>query len=67
MNLSTAYIYLAIATVAFGSVLTVAVVLGARYFILDIYRNVWMLAIPLVLSLVFNVCLIELYRKYGRK
>lgn len=61
------YIYLAVATAAFGSVLTVVVVIGAWFLGLDIYRNLWLLAIPLILSLILNVCLIELYLKFGKK
>lgn len=66
-RLSIVYIYLAVATAAFGSVLTVVVVLGAAYFGLDLYRNLWLLAIPLVFSLVLNICLIELYFKFWDK
>jgi len=61
------YIYLAVATAAFGSILTVVVVIGAWFLGLDIYRNLWLLAIPLVFSLILNVCLIELYLKYRKK
>ncbi len=61
------YIYLAVGTGMLGMVITFAVIFASQYFGLDILKNVWLLAIPLVLSLFLNVLFIELFRRYKKK
>jgi hypothetical protein len=41
--------------------------LGCQYFDIDVTKNLWVLAIPLTLSLFLNVSFIELYRKFRKK
>ncbi|MFC1943260.1 hypothetical protein ACFLWO_01610 [Chloroflexota bacterium] len=60
------YIFLATGCVSVGVVVTF-VVLGvcARRGI-SIEENLWVLAIPAVFSLILNISLLELYRKYKK-
>ncbi len=66
-NLVIYYIYLAIGCGILGVVITFFVFLACQYFGIDIYKNLWVLAIPVTLSAFLNVCFIELYRKYKKK
>jgi hypothetical protein len=60
------YVSLAAGCVMLGTVITFMVLLAAQYFQIDISRNLWILAIPAVLSLFLNVIFIELYLRYRR-
>ena len=61
------YIFLAAGCVVVGVVLTF-VVLGVSVRLgISIEENLWVLAIPAVLSLLLNISLLELYRKYRKK
>jgi hypothetical protein len=66
-NLVMIYIYLAISCAALGSLITFLMILLMRHFQVDFWENLWLLAVPLVLSVTLNVILIELYLKYKRK
>ena len=61
------YIYLAGGCVAVGVVLTFAVLGVCQRFGINIDENLWVVAIPAVLSLILNISLLELYRKYRKK
>jgi len=61
------YIYLAVGTGALGTVLTLAVLFVCQHHGIDVSRNLWVLAIPIGLSLLLNILLIELYSKFKRK
>ena len=65
-NLVIYYIYLATSCVILGVVITFVIILTCQYFGIDIYENLWVLAIPVTVSAFLNVGLIELYRKYKR-
>ena len=61
------YIYFAVGCVVVGIVLTF-VVLGVCVRLgISIEENIWVLAIPAVLSLTLNITLLELYHKYKKK
>jgi len=61
------YIFLAVGCVAVGIVL-VFVMLGISQRLgVNIDKNMWVLAIPAVLSLLLNIALLELYHKYRRR
>ena len=61
------YIFLVSGCVAVGVVLTF-VVLGVSVCLgISIEENLWILAIPAVFSLILNVSLLELYRKYRKR
>ena len=61
------YIILASGCVAVGVVLTFVVLGVCQRFGISIDNNLWVVAIPSVLSLILNVALLELYRKYLKK
>ncbi len=65
-NLVAYYIYLAVSCGIFGVVITFLVIFACQYFGIDIIKNLWVLAIPVTLSILLNVCFIELYRKYRK-
>lgn len=60
-------IYLAVSCGAFGIIITFLVLLACKYFAIDISHNWWVVAIPVVLAVILNVCLVELFRKYKRR
>ncbi len=61
------YIYLAIGCGFLGVVLTFVVLFACAYFDIDIAKNIWVLAIPIVLSVLLNVTFVELYHKLTGK
>jgi len=62
------YILLAVGCVVVGIVLTfVVLAISQRLGISVLGEYIWVLAIPVVLSLVLNITLLELYRKYRKK
>ena len=61
------YIFLASGCAVVGVVVTF-VVLGVSVRLgISIEENLWILAIPAVFSLILNISLLELYRKYRQK
>jgi hypothetical protein len=60
-------IYFAVGCAALGVVITFIMVYACQYFGIDIYKNLWVLLIPFVLSIALNITFIELYRKYKKK
>ncbi len=65
-NLVLHYLYLAIACTVLGLIITFLLILACAYFSIDIYKHLWVLAIPVTLSVFLNVCFIELYRRYKK-
>jgi hypothetical protein len=63
----TDLIYLAVGCGALGTIIAFAVVFICQYFAIDIYKNLWVLLIPLFLAIALNILFIELYRKYRKK
>ena len=61
------YVYLAVGCVVVGVVLTFIVLGMCVRLGISIEENPWALAIPAVLSLILNITLLELYRKYKKK
>ena len=60
-------IYFAVGCAALGILIAFILVFACQYFDIDIYKNLWLLLIPLLLSIALNITFIELYRKYRRK
>ncbi|OGO57807.1 MAG: hypothetical protein A2025_03495 [Chloroflexi bacterium RBG_19FT_COMBO_47_15] len=60
-------IYFAVGCAALGIVITFIVVYACQYLGIDIYKNLWVLLVPLFLSIALNVTFIELYRKFKKK
>ncbi len=60
-------IYFAVGCAALGVVLTFILVFACQHFSINIYSNLWLLLIPVTLSISLNICFIEVYRKYKKK
>ncbi|MCJ7769274.1 MAG: hypothetical protein MUO92_02210 [Dehalococcoidales bacterium] len=60
-------IYFAVGCAALGIVITFIVVYACQYLGIDIYKNLWVLLVPMFLSIALNVTFIELYRKFKKK
>jgi hypothetical protein len=67
VSLLTTYIYLAIGCGSLGIAITFVVLFISLHYGIDISQNLWVLAIPVTLSLFLNVLFIELYTKYKKK
>jgi ABC-type multidrug transport system permease subunit len=60
-------IYFAVGCAALGIVFAFILVFICQYFGIDIYQHLWLLLMPLVLSISLNILILELYGKYKRK
>ena len=61
------YTFLAVSCVAVGMVLII-ITLGVSVRLgIDINKNFWVVAIPVVLSLALNIALLEVYHKYKKR
>jgi hypothetical protein len=61
------YIYLAVGTGILGVAITFAVVLICQYLGFSMLDHLWLLAVPILLSLLLNVTIVEIYRKIKKK
>lgn len=61
------YIFLASNCVLVGIVLVFLVLGVCQRLDINIDENLWVLAIPAVLSVTLNILLLELYRKYRKR
>ncbi|HXY74999.1 MAG TPA: hypothetical protein VEH58_06710 [Dehalococcoidales bacterium] len=61
-NLILYYIYLAIACTGLGMGIIVLLILFCQYNDVNIMTHLWLLPIPIVVSLIVNVLFVELYR-----
>ena len=61
------YIFLAGSCVVVGVVMTFVVIGTCQRLGISIDENLWVVAIPAVFSLILNVSLLELYRKFRKK
>ena len=61
------YIFLASGCVAVGLVIILIGLAICQRLGINIDENLWVVAIPMVLSLILNVSLLELYRKFRKK
>ena len=60
-------IYFAVGCAALGIVFAFILVFVCQYLRIDLYQHLWLMLIPLVLSISLNILAIELYGKYKRK
>jgi ABC-type antimicrobial peptide transport system permease subunit len=60
-------IYFAVGCAALGIVFAFILVFACQYFGIDIYKHLWLLLIPLILSISLNILAIELYGRYRSK
>jgi len=61
------YVYLAVGSLALGILITFLMLYICQLFGIDINRNLWMIAIPIILAIALNIWFIELYDRYRRK
>jgi len=61
------YIFLAVGCVGAGVVITFVVLGVCQRFGINIDEHLWVVAIPAVLTLILNVTLLEIYRKFRKK
>ena len=60
-------IYFAVGCAALGIVFAFILVFVLQYLEIDVYKHMFLLLIPLVLSISLNIAIIELYGKYKRR
>ena len=60
-------IYFAVGCAALGILFAVVLVIALQYLGIDVYKHLWLLLVPLVLSIALNILALELYGRYKRK
>jgi hypothetical protein len=60
-------IFLGTSCVVVGTFFTFILVAVCSYFGIDIFKNIWLLGIPAVLSVCLNIFLLEIFRKRKHK
>ena len=61
------YIYLATSSFGIGVLLVLAMLAACNALNIDVMQNIWVLAFPVILTLIINVLLIELYNKIRKR
>ena len=61
------YVYLAVGSLALGIIITFVMLYICQVFNVDINKNLWLIAIPIILAIALNIWFIELYDRYRRK
>jgi hypothetical protein len=61
------YVYLAVGSLAAGIIITFAMLFLCQVFGIDINKELWLIALPIVLAIALNIWFIELYDRYNRK
>ena len=67
MSMVRQYIFLAVGCVGVGILLTFAMLAMTQRLGINIEENLWVVAIPAVLSVLLNIGLLELYQAYRRR
>jgi hypothetical protein len=62
-HLVLVFIYLAASCAALGTALVFATLFVCRLLFIDISRNYWVLVIPIVLTLIINILLVEVVQR----
>jgi hypothetical protein len=62
-----AYVYLAVGSLAVGIIITFGMLFICGVLDVDINANLWLIAIPIVLSVALNIWFIELYDRYHKR
>jgi hypothetical protein len=57
------YIYLAVGCGMLGVVFTYIMIGVCLYFRIDIFRNLWVITIPIILAVALNIFLIEIFSR----
>ena len=61
------YVYLAVGSLALGIIITFVMLFLCQFFGIDINKNLWLIAIPIILAIALNIWFIELYDRYRKK
>jgi len=61
------YVYLAVGSLALGILITFVMLFICQVLSVDINKNLWLIAIPIILAIALNIWFIELYDRYRRK
>ncbi len=61
------YIYLAAGCSILGTLFTLLTLLICQHLAVDIGKNLWVLAIPVGLTIIINITIVELYTKFKKK
>ena len=67
MNMKTNKLRRRIGIVVVGIVFIFLTILASLHFGIDLIKNFWLLAVPVLLSVFLNVLFIELYSKFKKK
>jgi hypothetical protein len=54
-------------SIGLGIILSFVLVFTCQYLGIDIFKNLWLLALPLVVAVIVNIFVIEIYNRYKRK
>ena len=60
-------IYFAVGCAGLGILFAFIMVFVLQYMHINVYKHLWLLLVPLVLSISINIAAIELYGRYKRK
>ncbi len=60
-------VYFAVGCAALGIIFAFVLIFVLQYLGIDVYKHMFLLLIPLVLSISLNIAIIELYGKYKRR
>ena len=60
-------VYFAVGCAALGVLFAFILVFTLQYLGINVYQHLWLLLLPLVLSIGLNILAIELYGRYKRK
>lgn len=66
MKSAAVYIYLAVGCGMLGIVITFIVLFICMYLGVDVARNLWVITIPIVLSIILNIFMIEFFTRKRR-
>jgi hypothetical protein len=61
------YVYLAVGSLALGILITFGMLFICQVLAIDINKNLWLIAIPIILAIALNIWFIELYDRYHKK
>lgn len=61
------YVYLAVGSLALGIIITFIMLFICQVLAVDINRNLWLIAIPIILAIALNIWFIELYDRSRKK
>jgi len=61
------YIILAVGSFILGVLISLSVLALSHRLLVDVFENLWLLAVPAVLTVIINVILLEIYHKFKKK